>query len=89
MVKRRVMITNTLGLHLRAAASLVKTASAFESEVHIRKSDVEVNAKSIMSVIGLEASKGVEVLVTADGSDERSALEAVIGLIEAKFDEGE
>jgi phosphocarrier protein HPr len=89
MVEQKVVIINKLGLHLRAAALLVQTASTFESEVHIRKHDIEVDAKSIMGVLGLEASKGVELLVTADGSDEEAALKAITGLVEMKFDEEE
>ena len=82
-------ITNKLGLHLRAAASLVKTAAAYESDVRIRKGSVEVDAKSIMGVLGLEAPMGVEVTVKATGPDEDKALRAVIGLIEAKFNDEE
>lgn len=89
MVQRRVTITNKLGLHLRAAAVLVQTASAFEADVHLHKGDMEVDAKSIMGVLGLEGGMGVELLVTASGSDEERALRAVVGLIEAKFNEGE
>jgi phosphocarrier protein HPr len=89
MVQQQVTITNKLGLHLRAAALLVKTASGFEAEIRLRKGDMEVDAKSIMAVLGLEGALGVELLVTADGSDEEMALRALVGLIEAKFDEGE
>jgi phosphocarrier protein HPr len=89
MVQQQVTITNKLGLHLRAAALLVKTASSFEAEIRLRKGDMEVDAKSIMAVLGLEGALGVELLVTADGSDEEMALRTLVGLIEAKFDEGE
>jgi phosphocarrier protein HPr len=89
MVQQQVTITNKLGLHLRAAALLVKTASGFEAEIRLRKGDMEVDAKSIMAVLGLEGALGVELLVTADGSDEEMALRTLVGLIEAKFDEGE
>ena len=89
MIERKVTITNKLGLHLRAAAALVLTAAAFESRIQLRKDDIVVDAESIMAVIGLEAAKGVEVIVTADGPDEDRALIAVIDLVEAKFNEEE
>jgi phosphocarrier protein len=89
MVERKVTITNKMGLHLRAAALLVQAASAFRSDVHIRKNDIKVDAKSIMGVLGLEAAIGTELTVIADGPDEEDALMIVIGLIEAKFNEGE
>jgi phosphocarrier protein len=83
------MITNLLGMHLRAAAELVKTASRFESEIRLSRDDIVVDAKSIMALLGLEGAQGVEVTVSADGKDEEDALRAVIGLIEAKFNEDE
>ena len=89
MVDGKVIITNKLGLHLRAAALLVQAASAFKSDVHIRKNNTEVDAKSIMGVLGLEAAMGSELLVWADGEDEDDALRAVVGLVEAKFNEEE
>jgi phosphotransferase system HPr (HPr) family protein len=89
MVEQRVTITNKLGLHLRAAALLVETASAFKSDVRVRNKNIEVDAKSIMGILGLEAAMGTEVLVKAKGPDENQALAAVVALIEAKFTEGE
>ncbi len=83
------MITNLLGMHLRAAAELVKTASQFESEIRLSRDDIVVDAKSIMALLGLEGAQGVEVAVSADGKDEEDALRAVVGLIEAKFNEDE
>jgi phosphocarrier protein len=48
-----------------------------------------VNAKSIMGVMMLAAGMGSEVEIEADGADEQQAIEALRGLIEAKFGEGE
>jgi phosphocarrier protein len=87
MVERTVTITNIKGLHLQAAKKIAETASAFESEVHIRKDDVEVDAKSLMGLLVLVASLGSDIVVTADGSDENDALGAIVGLVEAKFHE--
>jgi phosphocarrier protein HPr len=89
MVRRSVTVINKLGLHLRAAAALVQTASGFESEIRIRRDTIEVDAKSIMAVLGLEAAKGSELVVIAEGPDEDDALRAVVGLVEAKFNEEE
>jgi phosphocarrier protein HPr len=89
MVQRKATITNRLGLHLRAAAQLVQVASAFKSDVRVRRKNVEVDAKSIMGVLGLEGAIGAELEVIASGPDEDRALAAVIELIENKFNEGE
>ncbi|MFZ1946180.1 MAG: HPr family phosphocarrier protein [bacterium] len=89
MVEGKVLITNKLGLHLRAAALLVQTASGFKSDVRVRKGDIEVDAKSIMGVLGLEAPIGSQLVVKAKGPDEQAALAAVVGLIADKFTEPE
>ena len=82
-------IINKLGLHLRAANELVKTVVGFKSDVHLLRDNIEVDARSMLGLLGLEASKGVEITIRAEGSDEESALRAVVGLIEAKFNEEE
>ncbi|MFH1220737.1 MAG: HPr family phosphocarrier protein [Candidatus Eisenbacteria bacterium] len=91
MIERKVTITNKLGLHLRAAAVLVQTASAFRSDIRIRRDDknIEVDAKSIMGVLGLEGAIGTELVVKARGPDEEDALAIVVSLIESKFNEEE
>jgi phosphocarrier protein len=89
MVHRKVEIINALGLHLRAAALLVKKASEFESDIEIRKDDIVVDAKSIMAVLGLEGSKGAELEITADGRDEDAAMKQLVVLVERKFYEEE
>lgn len=89
MTQQKVMITNKLGLHARAAAKLVHTANTFECEVFIGSDDEEVNAKSILGLLTLAASKGKSVMVRADGSDEEEAVRALVELFHDKFGEGE
>ena len=89
MVHRKVEVINNLGLHLRAAALLVEMASGFEADIEIRKDDVVVDAKSIMAVLGLEASKGVELEISASGRDEEDALRQLVALVKDKFKEEE
>ncbi len=89
MVERQVRVVNRLGLHARAAARLVRTASAFRSRVRLERADrsASADAKSILSVLMLAASRGTELRATADGEDEVEALDAVCGLIEGGFGE--
>jgi phosphocarrier protein len=89
MVEQNVTIINKLGLHLRAANELVRTVTGFESDIHILRDNIEVDARSMLGLLGLEASKGVEITIRVEGSDEETALRAVVGLIEAKFNEEE
>jgi len=89
MISKKVTIINKLGLHARAASKLVNKANQFESDVFIGKQGNRINAKSIMGVMMLAASKGTEILVEVDGGDEDDCLEAVVELIESRFEEAE
>lgn len=87
MVEREVRIINKLGLHARPAALLVQKASQFESEIKLKRENIEVNAKSIMGVMMLAAEMGSVITVTADGPDEEEAVEAMAQVIQSRFGE--
>ena len=89
MLQRDAQIINKLGLHARASAKLTQTASQFPCEVWVSRAGRRVNAKSIMGVMMLAAPLGSRVMLETDGPDEADAMEAVAGLIAARFDEGE
>ena len=89
MVSEQITIINKLGLHARAASKLVNRASQFESDILIIRDDNRVNAKSIMGVMMLAASKGTEITLEADGADEQGCLNAIVELINNRFDEAE
>lgn len=89
MPQREQTIINKLGLHARAAAKLVSTASRFSAMIQIEKSGQKVNAKSIMGVMMLAASKGTTVILEANGDDANTALDALEELIANKFGESE
>ena len=85
----RVTICNKLGMHARAAAKFVQTASRFKSEVKIRKNGEEVDGKSILGILLLAASQGTRITLAVTGEDERDAFAAVEDLIARSFDEEE
>lgn len=89
MQQATLKIVNKLGLHARAAAKLVGAAKVFEAEILLAKQDNQVDAKSIMSVLLLEASYGNEVQISTDGPDEVEALQALTELINNRFGEEE
>ena len=89
MISKKVTIVNKLGLHARAASKLVNKANQFESDVFIDKQGNRINAKSIMGVMMLAASKGTEILLEVDGGDEEDCMKAVVQLIEDRFEETE
>ncbi|MDI3480532.1 MAG: phosphocarrier protein HPr [Tepidanaerobacteraceae bacterium] len=87
MYEKSVVVKNKTGLHARPAALFVQTANKFKSEIYIEKEGKKVNAKSIMGVMSLAVSQGTEIMLSADGDDEREAVEKLIELIESKFGE--
>lgn len=89
MAEITCVISNQLGLHARAASKLVQEASRFESQVTIQRDGREVNAKSIMGVMMLAASKGTEVTIRASGEDADEALAAIGHLIDNRFGEAQ
>jgi len=89
MIRRQLFIINKLGLHARATAKLVATASAHQSKVRIAGKGRDVDAKNIMQVMMLAASQGTEVELIADGEDEQQAITALTELINDYFGEGE
>lgn len=82
-------IINKLGLHARAAAKFVTTASEFSSDITVIRGDRSVNGKSIMGVMMLAAAKGTQITVSAKGDDAEAALNAIEALINDYFGEGE
>ena len=80
-------ILNSLGLHARPSAQFVQIASKFKSDVYLSKNDREVNGKSIMGVMTLAAEMGSLLTIKIDGNDEKNAMEALVNLINSKFNE--
>jgi len=89
MLKGKVLIINRLGLHARAAAQLVRLASGFQSKIKLIRIDnsVVADAKSILSVLTLAASKGIELDVEVDGIDEEQSLDAISEIFRDGFGE--
>ncbi|PZT96915.1 MAG: HPr family phosphocarrier protein [Brevundimonas sp.] len=80
-------ICNARGLHARASAKFVKLASSFESEIHVTRDGVTVDARSIMGLLMLGAGIGCSIDVSAEGPDAEDAMEALKDLVARKFDE--
>ena len=85
----KMPIINKLGLHLRAAAELVKAANKFKSQIFIHHGVQNVNAKSLMGLMTLAAAKGTELEFSAEGDDAKEALAAIKALLANKFGEKE
>lgn len=89
MPERQVCIRNKLGLHARASAKLATTAGKFSSDITLIKDEISVNAKSIMGIMMLAASKGSWLTIRTEGEDAEAALEAIVQLVDSGFGEQE
>lgn len=86
-VTRKVLISNELGLHARAAAKIVALAGNYTSSLHLRRGDEEVDGRSILAILTLACPKGTEVWVKAAGEDSEALIEALVLLFDQKFGE--
>jgi len=87
LIEREARIVNPLGMHARPAAEFVKTASKFKSAVLVSKDGLSVNGKSIMGVMMLAAERGSSMLIKAEGEDAELAMDALLALVAAGFNE--
>lgn len=89
MITNKVVISNKLGLHARAATKFANLCGRFACRLQVCCNGKTIDGKSIMALMLLAASKGTEIEISADGDDEREALNALLELINDKFGEGE
>jgi phosphocarrier protein HPr len=89
MIEKKIAIKNKLGLHARAAVKFVNMANRFGSSVKIVKDGNEIDGKSILGILTLAATQGTQVRLLVSGKDEESAMEALVELINNRFDEKE
>jgi phosphocarrier protein len=87
VIERDGTIVNSLGMHARPAAQVVRLASTFTSAIELEHDGQTVNGKSIMGVMTLAAECGAVVRVRADGDDAEAAVHALLELIAKGFGE--
>lgn len=85
MEKREFHITAETGIHARPATMLVQAASKYESDINLEYNGKSVNLKSIMGVMSLGVGQGSDVTISAEGADEKEAME---GIAQAMSNEG-
>ncbi len=89
VVEKKVKICNRLGMHARAAGKFRNLAAQFNSQIKVIKGKIEADAKSILGLMALEAGKGTELLLRAEGDDAEEAIQALVQLVEDRFGEEE
>lgn len=89
MISEVFVVKNRLGLHGRAAGKFMRIAVRFKSDIKLSRGDREamVDGKSILEILTLAAKQGTSVVMTAQGEDEREAVEALRSLIDDNFGE--
>ena len=87
MIRRSLRIRNRLGLHARAAARFVHTASRFRSQVTASRNGRTMDGKSILGILLLAAPQGTEIELSVDGPDEAEAMAALEALVADGFGE--
>jgi phosphocarrier protein len=88
MTSRTVPVVNQLGMHARAAAKFVHLATRFQAHVTVARDTREMDGKSIMGLLLLAASRGSTITISADGADEREAVDDLCALVASGFGEG-
>ncbi len=88
-ITRTVLIVNKRGLHARASAKFVTMASGLPAQVMVHKDGHGVVGTSIMGLMMLGAAMGDEITISAEGDGAETAVSALCGLVEAKFNESE
>ena len=87
MIRRSLRIRNRLGLHARAAARFVQTASRFRSQVSASRDGRTMDGKSILGILLLAAPQGALIELAVEGPDEDEAMAALETLVAAGFEE--
>jgi len=87
MTSEAVTVVNQLGMHARAAAKFVHLATRYQSRVRVARDSREMDGKSIMGILLLAAGRGSTLTISADGSDERDAVRALVALVQSGFGE--
>ncbi|MHB8129061.1 MAG: HPr family phosphocarrier protein [Mobilitalea sp.] len=84
MITKEIVINIPTGLEARPVALLVQVASQYECSIYVVSEDRRVNAKSIMGMMSMGISAGEKVTVSADGPDEKSAIENIEKYLSSK-----
>lgn len=87
MESKTIVVKNKIGLHARPAALFVQMASKFLSNIYVEKNGRKVNAKSIMGIMALGVCQGDEIILYAQGEDERKAIEELEDLLLNKLEQ--
>lgn len=87
MLSKTIVVQNQVGLHARPATFFIQKSNEFKSSIWVEKDERRVNAKSLLGVLSLGITKGMEITIITDGTDEKEAITALEKLIESNFND--
>jgi phosphocarrier protein len=79
------VVVNEKGLHTRPSTELVKCASSFKAQVSLIYQNFTVNAKSLLGILMLAATRGAKIKIEAEGEDAEEAVKSIVRLAQSKF----
>ena len=88
-VQRVVTVSNPMGIHMRPADVIARTAAKFQSDIEIEKDGQSIDCKSILSILTLGARQGTQLNIRASGEDAEQAVEVLTELFDRGFDESD
>ncbi len=83
--KDSFVVMNEKGLHTRPSTELVKCATSFKAQVTLTYQEYTVNAKSLLGILMLSATRGAKIHVVAEGEDAEHAVKSLLNLAKNKF----
>ena len=86
MYTQVVTVKNEVGLHAKPATYFIQKANEFQSGIWVEKDERRVNAKSLLGILSLGIVQNTDITLIADGADEKTAVDALIALVEADFE---
>ena len=87
MYSRDAVVNNQVGLHARPATFFIQKANEYKCSIWVEREERKVNAKSLLGVLSLGIVKGTAIKLTADGVDEKEAVDALCEMISSDFAE--
>ena len=86
-IVRKIKVKNSLGLHTRPAASIVKLLQPRKSSVQFTHKHETINARSIMSILMLAAKKNSVIEITVEGEDAEVTMQQLLAAFDMEFGE--
>lgn len=88
-VQRVVTVSNPMGIHMRPADVIARTAAKFQCQVEIEKDGQAIDCKSILGILTLGARQGTQLNIRASGEDAEQAVQELTELFDRGFDESD